>query len=108
MDKYDMGLEPNQKRNRQNVGAPFSVNIGNFKNAPLHFWKGAGCSGIIVFTIKNIYGGKYSAKWMLFIRFVTLTSNPVYSVVWNQSIPGGVFWKETDFDFQYRWYTYWY
>ena len=63
--EYFLGLNQT-KKDWQNGGARFYVNIGEKVN-PLHFWKGAGCNGII--KNQSIDGGKYTKKWVLFHPF---------------------------------------
>ena len=77
-DKYVFGWNQT-KKNWQNNGACFSVNIGFliFKN-PLHFWKGAGCSGIIFSKdSKYLWRNVHRKMGAFSIQFVTFTSTLV-------------------------------
>ena len=82
--RYVFGVGTKPKKTQQNGGAHFSVNIVIFQSSHCIFERVMGVTEWNIFE-SNIDGEMCTKKWVIFINFVTFTSNLVYSVVWNQS-----------------------
>ena len=82
---YSFGLETKQK-NYWTCGAKYSWNNKHMKNSLLHYQKRSGCSELFFFNSKNWWRSVHRKLGDFFVRYVTFTSNHVYSFFCNKSM----------------------